>query len=517
VGFFLICTVAGWFSGGVYHEDDLTHYLFARWSQFDGRYLLDPWGRPGFTIPYSVPASIGSSTTGLQSCRLFSAMLSAAGAWLAFCSARRLGVRYAWAAIVFVWFQPLFARLSMTTLTETPLAFYLALATWLLLSGRAEWSAAVVALAPVTRDEAIVFLPVWAVALWRQRSRWWGYALLFWATAAHNFASADWLGLWPAARWLEPDGADHYGFGTVLTFVPKLVFACGPVVVTLAILGIRRVRSCPQGWLIVAGPVVWFAAETIIYMRGAYSSGGYSRFLVPICPWLAILASEGAGSLLAPQTARRTLAILSAGIVALWGLCELEFHWRNPVVSPEWQNWSLAGRGGAIVVCLVLAVCSCQIIRRGVAASAATRVAGGILAILLAAGATGFLPLRLDDHQLRVRQFSSAVSAVLQEDRHLLALNRWVYHWTDTWVPWAPTGALCEILDQAAPGTVFVWDRRFCSEPVPVLSYPALLGWPGWRLVQSPELDPGDHMPCLALFERQTVMQAANPREEIQN
>lgn len=104
---------AGWISNGVYHEDDLTHYVFARWSHFDARYLLDVWGRPGFTVPYSWPAAIGSSQDGLRACRVFSAILSAATAWLAFRIARRLGIRHAWAAIPLLYLQPLFARLSL--------------------------------------------------------------------------------------------------------------------------------------------------------------------------------------------------------------------------------------------------------------------------------------------------------------------------------------------------------------------------------------------------------------------
>ena len=47
---FLLTAVLGIFSNGVHHDDDLTHFLMARWSAWFPSYLLHVWGRPALTI-----------------------------------------------------------------------------------------------------------------------------------------------------------------------------------------------------------------------------------------------------------------------------------------------------------------------------------------------------------------------------------------------------------------------------------------------------------------------------------
>lgn len=513
LAFLAASVLAGWFSEGVYHEDDLQHYLIARWVGHDARYLLDTWGRPGFTVPCSLVAWVGGSGDGLRLARVLSALMSAATAWLVFCVARRLDVRHAWAAIPLLYLQPLFARLSSTTLTETPLALYFALATWLLVIGRPGLSAAVIALGPVTREEAVVILPLWALAMSRQHARWWMYPLLMWAIVAHNLLAGLWLGICPASRWVQPAGADYYGAGTPLTFIPRLLLASGPLIVCLTIVGAWQIRRRPWGWLLILAASTWFAAETAIYMRGAYSSGGYARFLVPICPWLAVAATAGLRPLLAFRAAgHRPLGILLLGMVGAWGLCEAEWRWRNPVIPDAARTWMLSGRVAAAVLCaiaLALAVVLIRARRRVNVAPVIVRAGRGVVAAMLALGLLAFIPLRLTPFQARVRDASMLVAGLGGDKRPVLSLNRWIYYWTDRWVPWNPITDLRQWLDRADPGTLFVWDRRFCTEPVPNLSYAEMCARGDWRAV-GPTLGPRvDDAPDLAFFERRPAIRAS--------
>lgn len=505
---------AGLLSEGVYHEDDLTHYVFARWAHADARYLLDFWGRPGFTVPYSWPAGMGTSADGLRACRVFSAMLSAASAWLAFCIARRLGLRHAWAAIPLLYLQPLFARLSLTTLTETPLAFYLTLATWLLLTGRLEWSAAIVALAPVTRDEAIAILPLWVAAMAMKRARWWVYPLLLWAVVVHNVLSGLLLGAWPAMRWFRPDGGDAYGQGTLLTFVPKLAFTAGPVVVALAIMGARRVWRRPGGWMLVLGVAGWFAMQTLIYMRGAYASGGYARFLVPICPWLAILACAGLAPLLVRRTARAAWIALAVLVLGILAACQVDWWWRTPVIPADWQLWASIGRVGLAALCILLLIGVIRM-RSGTlpGAQPAFRFTAATLGLMALAGLGGLLPLRLDPLQRHLRDHAPAIASIASSGRPALTLSRWYYHWTDQAVSWAQWHDSDHLLAQARPGDVFVWDAQFCDLPHGSPGYAELQTRSGWRLVWSSDWVSPENVPYLACFERQAVMQAARPAD----
>jgi hypothetical protein len=512
--FFVVSILAGIFSQGVYHEDDLYHFLMARWARHDPRYLLDSWGRPGFTVLYSTVAWVGRSCDSLQLARALSAVVSAATAWLVFCTARRIGIRHAWATIPLLYLQPLFARLSSTTLTETPLAFYFALATWLLVSQRPGWSAAVMAVGVITRDEAVVLLPLWALAMSRQNPRWWAYLLLLWAVVLHNVLSGWLLGIWPALRWVQPAGADCYGSGTPLTFVPRLLNASGPLVASLAILGGWQLRRRPWGWVISLAALTWFAAETAIYMRGAYSSGGYARFLVPMCPWLALAAAEGLRPLLACRAlGHRPLGVLILGTVALWLLCEIEWHWRIPVVPEDYQTLATGGRIGAAIACAAVVAIAFGLCRRGDGPEPASKLvwAGrGVALWLILCGLVSFTPLGLNPLQASLRDVSSLITAATGTTWPVLTLNRWVYHWTNDWVPWTPVVDCRAWLTGARPGTLFVWDRRFCTESWPGLSYAEMQTRKDWRTAGPPLMNRQDGEPELAFFRRQAVFHAGN-------
>ena len=57
--FFLLTAALGLASRGVYQDDDLAHFLFARWAGWFPSYLLHVWGRPGLTIPLFAVSWLG--------------------------------------------------------------------------------------------------------------------------------------------------------------------------------------------------------------------------------------------------------------------------------------------------------------------------------------------------------------------------------------------------------------------------------------------------------------------------
>jgi len=150
----------GWLSQGALQADDITHHLMARFAWRDPRFLLDCWGRPGFTLLHFPLARFG-----MFGSRVTSALLSAGSAWLAYLLARRLGVRRPYLAPLLLYAQPLFTMLAFTSLTETALAFYFVLALWLWSRDRLMLSAAVISLGMVTRHEACLWVGVWGIAL----------------------------------------------------------------------------------------------------------------------------------------------------------------------------------------------------------------------------------------------------------------------------------------------------------------------------------------------------------------
>lgn len=308
--------VCGVLAGNAYyHLDDVTHFLYAKWSWRWPTYLLDDWGRPGFTIAYWLPAALGWTA-----CRIFSAILTAAAAWFAYLTARRIDLPRAWLVIPLCYLQPLVFQLSQTTLTETPLAFYLSLATWLAVTRRWTFSSIVLSAAFVTRHEAVVFLPIWIWFAWKDKAKWYALTPLLWAPIIVNGVAAS-LGMSHViSRFLDPTPTAQYGRGGWLTYFVRALHAYGPVVSMLSIVGLRGFMRSPAAMLVAASVVIYFVAQTIVYRFGLFASGGYSRFLIGIAPLVAIIGVNGVNRLLSKDRAiwRRTGIAAAASMVLLW-------------------------------------------------------------------------------------------------------------------------------------------------------------------------------------------------------
>ncbi len=308
--------VCGILAGNAYyHLDDVTHFLYAKWSWRWPTYLLDDWGRPGFTVAYWLPSSLGWTA-----CRLFSALLTAAAAWFAYVTARRIELPRAWLVIPLCYTQPLVFQLSQTTLTETPLAFYLSLATWLAVTRRWTLSSIVLSAAFVTRHEAVMFLPIWIWFAWKDKAKWYALAPLLWAPIIVNGVAAS-LGMSHLiSRFLDPTPTAQYGRGGWLTYFVRALHAYGPVVSILAIVGLRGFMRSPAAMLVAASAVIYFIAQTIVYRFGLFASGGYSRFLIGIAPLVAIIGVNGVNQLLSKDRViwRSTGIAAAASMVLLW-------------------------------------------------------------------------------------------------------------------------------------------------------------------------------------------------------
>lgn len=475
-------------SEGVYHEDDLKHFLYARWVQHDWRYLLDWWGRPGFTALYALPSMIGSPELGMLASRFLSAGLTGATAWLAYDSARRLELRHAWLAAVFVFAQPMVVLLSRTTLTEVPLAFYFALATWLLIRRMPLGSALIIALAPLTRHEAIVIWPVYWFVFWRMRVVWYCYPAVLWALVAQNLVYYGQTGVWPFEQFLRPNGTDFYGHGTLLTYVPKLFLACGPIVTVLAIMGVRTLWQRRMGWLIVVAPFFYIVVQTGIYLVGAYASGGYARFLVPIAPWMALLAC-GAIQKGWPKAdtiaQQRTVGVAAVILAALALICQVEWLLKPLEIDVRWQSqWTMA-RLGLLAATLVFTAIGLLLIKRSSQDRTTRTWKRASIAVFAVVQCVMLVwavwPLQLTPQQKVLAEVARTLDQLPYQNTDAIIVNYWVYYWNGDWVPQRPA-SWESVIEEAEQGTLFVWDARFCPEPPLSIAHPDELRTAGWTL-----------------------------------
>jgi hypothetical protein len=356
-------------SDGVYHDDDMMHYLMARWSWSDPVYLLHDWGRPGFTAPYALVAWIGDYAQGMMASRFLTIAFAGTSAVFASAIAHELGARRAWVAGVLLMLMPLYFRLSFATLTETVCGFYLITGTWLLAKGRFNWAAVFLAIAPLTRHESVVFLVPVAIYFVARRA-WLAVVLLAWAEALWNVLGAKWYWMLPIQRYFQGKPIEHYGHGGALHYVLMWGSVTTPVLVGLSLAGaglvvaivvkrwigersgeqaegspvhsgpsVRRwwakLASTPPseaaGAFVVIGALGMIALQTVLFYRNVFASGGYPRFLVPAGPWLAVLAAVAVDRLIGaviPSDAhprgergpaiRWAGALMAVGIGGIW-------------------------------------------------------------------------------------------------------------------------------------------------------------------------------------------------------
>ncbi|MFW6065766.1 MAG: hypothetical protein ACOC9S_03010 [Planctomycetota bacterium] len=446
-------------SDGFYHDDDVGHYLFARDSWRDSSIRWDMWSRPGYNLPVMPVVRY----FGMAGCRVFSALQTAAVAFLAYLIARRIserdrGVqRLTPLAPALVWLQPLVMTLSLTTLTETTGALYLSLGVWLYLRGNRVWACAALSALFVTRYELTALAPIPALALFADAFRsaggnyrnalrtpwlWGALAALLWAPAAYLLAAAG-TDLRPDASPFHIFGehyTEEYGRGDWDHMLRRWPIASGIGVLALAAAGAARLRR--RAWLPATFAVGGILVHSLIYYFGAFASGGYERFLVPLAGPVAALTGCGIASLVRPRTrlpAVASLAAVSAGV------------------------WCISGAGVPAAIpaaAAAAAVLALQPRARRIAATTALAVAA---ALAIAQFAGQVRPLRLEDNRVYV-----TVRECLQRlERTTYADSPgWTSHviadWLSDdirWIRHDPT--MIRTWRSARPGRLYVWDSKY--------------------------------------------------------
>jgi hypothetical protein len=483
LGGLAIALVLAMLSDGVYHDDDICHFLFARdalaGGTLDANALLHQWARPG----YNLPAAVAAFLFGLTGCRILSAGQTAGVAALAFLIARRLtrrvglSDRWAAAAPVLVWLQPLTMTLGITTLTETAAALYLALGVWLYLRGNRVWAMAAFSALFVTRYETLALAPLLAAfVLWDARAAsggkflaslrrpWvWGcLAATAWAPAAYALA-AWWADLPPEDSPLYMFARDYsgeYGSGAIWHFVSIWPEAAGMGGLALAAVGaiaLRRRAALPAA--LCAGLV---ALHSLLFWRGSFATGGYARFLVPLAAPLAALAAAGLGELWRAKrrTAIAASLLLTAGWIALVIVCwawVLPEAWRLPV--------KLASAAAVLPMLAGAMIVLSGAPRRALHVARAAAVVAACLVV--AQGAVQIRPLHLESSPAHCVVGRALAELAHSEYRDRPGISQHVlirYLREDTQALFSNHHAL-EQWRSAEPGTLFFWENKYCEKP----------------------------------------------------
>lgn len=453
-GGLLVGLILALLSDGAYQDDDICHFLFARDAWGSAHAMLHWWARPGYNIPAMVAAQFG-----LFGVRVLSLLQTTAVAWLSWRIARRVlgDVREAALAPLLVWLQPLVFTLSLTTLTETPAALYLTAAVALALAERPIWACASLSLLFVTRYETLGLGALFGLYLLWQRYHEIGLGALWsgrlWACAAAM--------LWAPAMYVLgaflldlPAGSSpiymfsreytsEYGSGPWYHMVARWPQAAGVGICGLTVAG--AVWLGRRGGLVSLLAFGMLGLQGLIFSVGSFASGGYARFLVPVCGLVAVLAAGGVRAIATLRERRITIiALLSIGA---WPLViayrfEAVAHWMGWLFVPlalfcGWavmvhrseRDWSV--RGAAAIIGLV-------VVGQFVAQVRPLTIA------------------REPHHQL----MADAV-AEIAADTPVLTQHIMVTYWRGDVTILAGNGAALERWTAAEPGTVYLWENKY--------------------------------------------------------
>ncbi len=455
-------------SNGFYHDDDITHYLFARNAWHSGKAMWHWWARPGYNLPTMVAVHFG----GVWGARLFSAVQTAAVAFLAYLIAVLMcrKARYSpWVAVLapaLVWAQPLTMTLAITTLTETPAALYLTLATWLYLRGNRIWACAALSACFITRIEMTALAGIFALAIvydalrdanWdvarmlRTRWVWLALAAMLWAPLMQIVGSAA-AQLRPGDSVMElfsKHFTDEYGQGRLTHFTQNWLYQAGAGTAGLAVAGMLALRR--RALLVTALTLGLLAVHTVIFFRGSFASGGYPRFLVPLSGLTAALA---ACAIAEAARRRRYLSIEAVYLFLAAGL----------LVAPRYSDvltWDQAFDYVYLMLGLCIVVGLLRNTRFGPLAGMAT--------VGLALGC-----IYMQDHQivhpllLRDQPYYQAVADVMHDVDHAGRQDHPALT-THVLVPMLhePTKIVDDAFDaqwrweRAPAGTIFLWDDKY--------------------------------------------------------
>jgi hypothetical protein len=281
----------------------ITHYAFQRPGLF-----LDHWGKPLFTA-LSSPFAYYFGFLGLQ---LFNVMISISSAYIAWRLCRKLNFQFSWVSIILTLFAPIYFILVASGLTEILFSLVLIMAVYMFFTDKYVFSAIIISFIPFARNEGIIFIPLFALALVYHK-KW--LPLLFLATGFVFYGIIGYFYyhdfFWLITKSPYHGAKDIYGSGSLWHFVKSYREIFGKGLTWLMILGIigyvlpffrkwkRSSLPVTEILLIIMPVALYFAAHSYLWWKGLGGSAGLTRVIAGIIPLASVLGVRGL-NLLAP-------------------------------------------------------------------------------------------------------------------------------------------------------------------------------------------------------------------------
>ncbi len=292
-------------STGVSGEtDSILHYQISRYAFKYPKFFLDLWGKPLFTIlssPLSQFGYMGAVTFNLV-CGLLSA-------WFASLIAKRMEYRYAWVAILFTVFTPIYLFIMYTSLTEILFSLVLIASIYLFISRRFIWSAILISFIMFVRTEGMMFIVLFIVPLvWMKQYK--SLPFLFVGLITLTLAS------WPVYHdplWFinklpySSSGSELYGHGSFWYYFGQMDYILSYPLLILSITGflfiilnlkkgfsnLKDIKYVTLYFLIIPSIFGFILAQSFLWWKGWMAVLASTRFIACVLPLVAIISLTG--------------------------------------------------------------------------------------------------------------------------------------------------------------------------------------------------------------------------------
>lgn len=292
---FIIWGLFSFLAIDLYQEDDVLHYLIAKYSWKHPLLFLDIWGRPLVTLLFSIPAQVSLGLTRFLS-SLISLIVVYLTTYLAQIVLKKNEVRL---VIPFLVFQPFYFLLSFSILTE--LIFSLIFILWLIFVYKKRYTLATlfIALTPLARPEGFFFIILWAfIILFSSNLLVFariflivmsGIVVILWNTAGF-LISSDPLWLLHSFPWGGQQA--YYGSGSAFYYILLLPIITGIGAFPFFMYGLfHLIRS--KKFLLPGIFIFFLLLHTMLWTFGLFRSAGFLRYFVCISPAIAIICVVG--------------------------------------------------------------------------------------------------------------------------------------------------------------------------------------------------------------------------------
>ncbi|MGJ8696201.1 MAG: hypothetical protein ACSHYF_07775 [Verrucomicrobiaceae bacterium] len=290
-------------------DDEIAHYLISKGAWDDASQLWHPWSRPGRNLLHFIPAHFG-----LTAARVWTLALAGLALWMTGREGRRLGMKGLWALPLLVGFQWWFPELSYPVLTQTPFMVVWIAGVFFAMRNRLALAAVCFGYLGLVRHEGIALTGLWGLWVIFAED---GFARMLvqrkWGEARSAFPRAVWLGMWtilpmvvmnvatgltrgewPVMMFFESKPTEMYGSGPLWLYCQHLATGAGIPVLILMLIGVFK-KGWDWNWDLVlyATYPAYFVLHSVIFWKGMFASGGYYHFIMPMAPFVGLVALRG--------------------------------------------------------------------------------------------------------------------------------------------------------------------------------------------------------------------------------